>query len=178
MLASFEVHLFDERGEGGRFATANRAGDEDEPVLETGEQLQAFGQAELIHGANAGADDAEDDIDPETLPDDAGAETPEVVCIGEIHVAALLELRALGLVQKACGQGRGILGAQFRRVRPDWLEITMETPERLGIDPEMDIGSAALLSDRKILINVRHGGREVGGDGNLGGHARSGCVRK
>jgi hypothetical protein len=43
------------------------------------------------------ARDAEDDICPETLPNDAGTEAPELVRVGKSHVATLLELRPLRL---------------------------------------------------------------------------------
>ena len=53
MLAALHVYLLDERGEGGRFAAADRAGDEDEAVMEAGEKLEALGQAEFVHRAHA-----------------------------------------------------------------------------------------------------------------------------
>src|ERR1051326_1938764 len=158
VLAALEIHRLDERGERGRLAAADRAGNEDETVMETGQQFEALGQAELIHRADVSADDAKDDVDPKTLPNDAGAETPEIVGVGEIDVATLLELCALRLGQETRRQRRRFLGGQLWRLRPDGLEISVETPERLRVDAEMDVGGAALLSDGKILINVRDGG--------------------
>src|SRR5260370_41065383 len=110
--------------------------------MKAGQQLEALGQAELIHGSDLGGDNAEDEIDPEPLPNDACAETPELVRIGEIDVAALLELRSLGLGEEARGQSRRVLGGQFRHVRPDRLQVSVEAPDRGRIDAEMNIGSA------------------------------------
>ena len=90
--------------------------------METCEQLEALGQAELIHGADLGADDTEDDIDPEPLPNDAGAEAPELVRVGEIHVAAFGELRALSFGEETGGERGSLFGGQLRRIRPDRLE--------------------------------------------------------
>ena len=95
VLVPLEVHLLDERGQRGRFAGADRAGDEDEAVVIAREQLEALRQAELVHRADVGADDAEDDVDPEPLPNDAGAEAPELGRVGEIDVAAFGELGLL-----------------------------------------------------------------------------------
>ena len=53
MLAPFDIYLLDERGERGRFAAANRAGNENEAVLITREQLEMFRQTELVHRAHA-----------------------------------------------------------------------------------------------------------------------------
>ena len=77
VLAPLDVYLLDERGQSGRFAAADRAGDEDESVMEAREQLEALGQAEFIHRPHPGADDAKDEVDPEPLPNDTGAKTPE-----------------------------------------------------------------------------------------------------
>ena len=39
-----------------------------------GEQLELLGQAQFIHGADLGVDDAEDEIEAQAMADDAGAE--------------------------------------------------------------------------------------------------------
>ena len=157
VLVPLEVYLLDERGEGGRFAAADRAGDEDEAVVITGEQLEALRQTQLIHRAHVGADDAENEIDPEPLPNDAGAKAPEVGGIGEIDVAALVQLRHLRLGQETGGERGGIFRGQFRRVRPDRLEISVQAPERRGIDSEVNVGSADFLAEGQILIDMRDG---------------------
>ncbi len=46
-------------------------------------------------------DDAEDEIDAEALPHDAGAEAAEVGGVGKIDVAALVQNRLLLVVEEA-----------------------------------------------------------------------------
>ncbi len=93
--------------------------------MKTGEQLEALGQPELIHRADVGADDAENKIDPEPLPNDAGAEAPERSGVGEIDVAPLFQLRELRGAEEAFRERNGLLRGQLRRVRPDRLEISV-----------------------------------------------------
>ena len=87
---------------------ADRAGDEDEAVVILGEQLQALRQAEFIHRPQLGVDDAEDDVDAEPLPHDAGAEAAEGSGVGKIDVAALGEKLLLRVVEKAHGEPLGV----------------------------------------------------------------------
>ena len=165
VLVALDVHLLDERGQRGRFAAADRAGDEDEPVVKTGEHLEALGQAEFVHRAHLGADDAEDEIDPEPLPNDAGAEAPELGGVGKIDIAAFVELRPLRFVEESGGQRLGVLRGQLRRVRPDRLEGAVEPPDRRRVDAEMNIGGAAFLADAKdIDRRAAAAGRGDGGE--------------
>ncbi len=109
----------------------------------------------------------EDDIDPKTLPNDAGPESPKLVRIREVDIASLLQERSLLFGQEASGQGSRVLGRQLRNVRPDRLKISVKAPEGRRIDAEMNVGSATLLSDREILINVRCDDRADCGSGKF-----------
>ena len=67
------VDLLHHRGERGRFAAADRAGDQHQAVVILGEDLELLGQAEFVHRAHLGVDDAEDGVVALALPDDVGA---------------------------------------------------------------------------------------------------------
>jgi len=141
--------------------------------METGEQLEALGQTKLIHRADLGADDAEDDVDPEPLPNDTGAEASKLRRVGKIDVAAFGQLGALCFIKETGRERRGVVGGQLRHVGADRLENAVEPPDGLGVDAEMNIGGAALLPDREILIDVRRGRR--GGCESFGEHAKAGA---
>ena len=51
-----------------------------------------LGQAELIHRPHLRVDDSEDEIDPEPLPNDTGAEATKVRRVGEVGIALLSEM--------------------------------------------------------------------------------------
>ncbi len=68
------VDLIDEGGERGGLAGADGAGDEDEAVVIAGQGRQVSRQAEFLHRADLGVDDAEGHVDAEALLDDGGAE--------------------------------------------------------------------------------------------------------
>ena len=71
-------------------------------------------------------------------------------------------------VEEAGCERRGVCGGQLRRIGPDRLEIAVKPPDGLRVDAEMDVRGAALLSDQKVLIDVRGGRR--GDEGRFGGH--------
>ena len=142
--------------------------------MEAGQQLEAFGQAQLVHRAHLGADNAEDDVNAEPMPNDTCAEASKLRRIGKIEVAAFGQLSALCFVQETGRECRGVAGRQLGRVGPDRLENAVEPPDGLGVDPKMNIGGATLLPDRQILIDVGRGRR--GGSRSFGGHAKAGAT--
>ena len=48
-------------------------------------------------------DDAKDDVDAETLPDDAGPVSSRFVGVGKVGIAALVNQRPLSIAQKGVG---------------------------------------------------------------------------
>ena len=107
-------------------------------------------------------------IDSKPLPDDAGAKAPEAVGVGEVDVAPFVQLSALRVREETGGERRCVFGRQFRRVRPDRLQISVKSPERRRIHAEMNVGSTTFLADGQIVIDVRRGGSGRGGGGNFG----------
>ncbi len=79
--------------------------------------------------------------------------------IGKIDVPALGELRPLRFVEETGCERRGVFRGQLRCIGPDRLENPIKPPDGLRVDAEMDVGGAALLSDQKVLIDVRGGRR-------------------
>ena len=111
VLAPLEVHLLDQRGERGRFAAADRTGDKDEPILVAREQFQVLRQTEVVHRPHLRVDDAENQIEPEPLPDDTGAKTPKLRRIGKIGIAALGQKRLLPIREKTIRESCGLFRA-------------------------------------------------------------------
>ena len=136
--------------------------------MEACQQLEALGQTEFIHRAHPGADYAKDDVDPESLPNDAGAEAAIFRGIGEIDVPPGGQLSPLRFGEEAGCERRGVFRGQLRCIGPDRLENPVKPPDGLRVDAEMDVGSAALLSNQKVLIDVRGGRR--GDESRCGGH--------
>src|SRR5438132_6049088 len=111
-------------------------------------------QTELIHGAHLGVDNAEDEIDTEPLAHHAGAETTELIGVGKICVAALVQLRLLQVGEEFLRERERIVRSQRRSVGPDRLQSSVQTPERRRVHTKMNIGRASFLPDRQILIDV------------------------
>ena len=138
-----------------------------------GEQLELRGQAQFVHRLDRTVDDAEGDVVAEPLPDHAGAETPEFVGIGEVHIAALRHDALLVVREKPHGQPLGVRRAQDGRLQPDGLKVAEPPPDRAGVDGEMDVGGSGFLADRQILVNVIEGahlilGNDLDGEGGSG----------
>jgi hypothetical protein len=129
-----------------------------------------LGQPEFIHRSHLRIDDTKDEVDSESLANDAGAEPPEFCGVGEIGITPFLEVLALQVRQESRQRG-SILGAQDRSIRPDWPEGAMQTPDRGGIDTEVNIRRAGLLRDGKVFVNVREGLGNCSGLGAFCGHA-------
>ena len=82
-----------------------------------GEGFKGFGHPELFECADAaGVDDAENDIEAESLADDGGAEPTEVGLVGEVDIAPVSEgFDLVGVEEGAderfgvgCGEGFGV----------------------------------------------------------------------
>jgi len=144
----------------------------DLPVLITGENLEILGQLQLVHGSDVGVDHAEHNFDPKPLPNHAGAVAGELVCVRKIRIAARIEFFFIDVGHKGFGQRRGVLGSEPRRVRPDWLQASMQTPSRPRVRGQMDIGCAGLLPDLQIVIHVPQRMRFDGNLWRLSDHGR------
>ena len=119
-----------------------------------------FGQTQLIHRPHLRVDDAEDEIETETLPHHAGAITTARIRIGKIRIAALRQVLALNLREETIAQCCRLFRRQPRHVRPDRLEKSMQTPDRRRVHAQMNIGGAGVLAEGQIFIHVRqHGSR-------------------
>ena len=136
--------------------------------MEARQQLEALGQTELVHRAHPGADDAKNDVDPEPLPNDAGAKAAIFRGIGKIDIPPVGELGPLCFVKETGCERRSVFRGQLRGIGPDRLKNPMKPPDGLRVDAEMDVGGAASLSKQKVLIDVRGGRR--GDEGRFGGH--------
>src|SRR4029077_8068468 len=117
-----DVYLVDQSREGGRFPAADRASDENQSVLITGEKFEMLRQTELVHRAHFCVDNAKDEIDPEALAHDTRAIPGEIIRIGEVGVAALVQLRFLGIRKKAIRKRERLVRGQTRRIGPDRLQ--------------------------------------------------------
>src|SRR5437667_10605768 len=105
-------------------------------------------QTELIHCPHLRVDDAKDEVNSEPLTRHARAKAAEVICVGKIGIAALGQLRLMRFGEKTIRQRTGIIRAETRRLGPDWLQRSVQSPERRRIDTEMDVGRAGPLSNR------------------------------
>src|SRR4051812_29804557 len=90
VLPAFRVYLLDQRRERGGLSASDRAGDENQPVLITRQQLQVFGQTQLVHRLDARVDDPEYDIDTEPLPNYTRPKPAVLIGIGKIRVSSLI----------------------------------------------------------------------------------------
>lgn len=162
MLASFAIHLFDQGRERCRFSTTHRARHQNQSILVARQQFQMLGQSELVHRPHLRVDDAKDEIDAQSLTDDARAITAGRIRVGKIGVTAVIQLRLLRVREKAFGQGKRLFGCETLSVRPDRLERSMQSPDRGGIYSEMHIRCAGSLAERKIFIDVRERVRGLG----------------
>src|SRR5438270_10462581 len=104
-------------------------------------------QTELIHRPHSRVDDAKDEVNSEPLAHDARAKATEIICVGKIGIAALGQLRLMRFGEKTICQRTCIICVERRRVGPDWLQRSVQAPERRRIDTEMDIGCAGTLSN-------------------------------
>src|SRR5437762_8528931 len=125
VFPSLDVDLLSQGGQGCRFSTSNRSGNEDQAVMITSQQFQVLGQTELVHGANACIDDSENNISAKTLADDTGAISSFFVGIGKVGIAAFIHQRALRIGQKRVGQLLCLFLLEPRGVRPDWPQRAM-----------------------------------------------------
>ena len=133
------VHFFDQRGKGRALAAANRAGNQNEPVLVLGQHFELRRQTEFVHRPHVGLDDPENKVVAETVAHHAGAVTTRLVGVGKVNVTALLEEFLLRVIKKAHGESLGVGGREFIRLQPDRLKGTEAPPGRLEVDAEVDI---------------------------------------
>src|SRR5207247_8552007 len=90
VFTSLDVDLLNQGGQGCRFSTSNRSGNEDQAVMITSQQFQVLGQPELVHGAHASIDDSENNISAKTLADETGAIYSLFVCSVKVGIAEFI----------------------------------------------------------------------------------------
>ena len=154
VVVALLVDVIDHRGQRRGFARADGARHEDEAVVVFREHLHDLGEAEVVHGAQAGADDAEDEIHPEPVPHDGCAEAPELIRVGEVDVAALCEHLLLLVVEEAHREPLGVRRGEEIGLEPDGFEHAEAPPDGEGIHAEMHIRAAAFLAELEVLIDV------------------------
>jgi hypothetical protein len=99
-------------------------------------------------------DDAENDVGAEPMPGHTCAISAEGVGIREIGIAALLQQVPLRIGEKCLRQRVRLLGRESISLGPYRLQCSMQTPDRWRIYTEMNIGSASLASNGKVIVNV------------------------
>jgi hypothetical protein len=114
-----------------------------------------LGQAQIVHGADFGVDNAEHNIDPEPLSHHAGPKSTDLIGIGKIGIPALRQVRFLQIGEKIFRERGCFRGGQGRRIWPNRAQYPMQSPKWRGIDAEMDVGSTALLPNGEIIVDVR-----------------------
>src|SRR5207302_318244 len=147
--------LLDQRGEGGRFSTADRAGDENQSILIAREEFEMLGQTELVHRAHLCVDDAKHEIDPESLAHDAGAIPAEFIRVSKIGVAALVQLRFVQLRKKPFRECERVVRSEAWSIQPNRLQRSVQPPERRRVYAKMNIRCPGALSDGQVFIDMR-----------------------
>src|SRR4029453_18774626 len=94
----------------------------------------------------------------EALTHYTSAITSELVRVRKIGITARLEFLFIDIRNKVFGEDRRVLRAEPRCIGPDRLEGSMQTPDRLCVHGEMNIGGARFFADFEILI---HGAQRV-----------------
>ena len=102
------------------------------------------------------------------MPDDAGAETAEIVCVGKIDIPAFLKLGFLRVGQKRIGQALRILIGQDRGLKPDRLQNAVAPPDGPGVHPQVDVGGVRFLPDTQVMVHVIEGLMHRLGGGRVG----------
>ena len=112
-------------------------------------------QAELVHRAHFRVDDAEDEIDAETLTHNARAIAAKLIRVSKIGIAAFVELRSVQFRKKTFGKRERLFRIETRRIRPNRLQRSVQSPERRRVYAKMNIGRARTLSDGQVFIDMR-----------------------
>ena len=155
MIFAIAVDEIDESRERGGLAGADRAGDEHEAVLITGERQDVFEwQADVFDRADLAVDDAEHHVIAEALLDDRGAVASARRGIGKVDVAALLEACPFGFRKERTGEFFSLFRGQRSMVIPNRREGAEASPCRRVAGGEVDIRAVVLSADLKVLVNV------------------------
>jgi hypothetical protein len=118
------------------------------------EGFDGLGEAELLHRAELGADDAEDHLPAEAGFYDRGAEAADRGGISEIDVASLFEAAQFELGKVGAGEALGVFGGELLGVLPDRLEQAETSPFGLGKGGDVDVGDVVFLGKAKVFVDV------------------------
>jgi hypothetical protein len=92
VILAILVNEIDQGGESGGLSGAHRTGHEEQAVVIPGERNEVVDRkAKGGKVTNGGADDPEDDVDPEALLHHRGPETALGIGVGKVDVSGLLE---------------------------------------------------------------------------------------
>src|SRR5205814_2492930 len=118
------------------------------------EQSDMLRPHECLHHPDMRDNHAENNLDAKSMQHYTNAVTGELVRIRKIGNTARLEFPLIPIRNKSFGQERRVLRPEPRCVGPDRLQGSMQTPDRLCVHGEMNIGGARFLADFEILIDV------------------------
>jgi hypothetical protein len=162
VLAAVGVDVFDHGGEGGGFAAAGGAGEQDDAARAFGDLPQLGQQAQFLEGGHLGFDVAHGQAILAALMEAVGAEPPDAGHeIGEIHLAQLLDV---GLVMA----GEDVVDHRFhpffRRVGAfHHHQFPVDAKDNGAADFQVNVGRAALDGRGENLAESIHARRLAAG---------------
>lgn len=141
------IDMVNHGGHGGGFSGADGAGDEDEAVLVAAKGFEdLLGELEVVHGADGGVDDAEDEGEAEALADDGGTEAAVLVLIGVVGVSFGTEGFFAAFVEEGVDENFHLFGGELGGFFPDGLEFAKASPGRLASCGEVDVGGVVFYA--------------------------------
>ena len=111
-------------------------------------------QTNVVDRADLGADDTENDIEPEALADNRGAESPLTIVVSEIDVSFFIEPFPFGFTEKGFCQFECFRFGERFVVIPDRQQLSIASPSWRKCCGEVNIGAAVFLAEAKVLIDV------------------------
>src|SRR6266480_1281078 len=112
-------------------------------------------QAQFVHCSDMSVDNAENNFNPEPLPDHADAVTSVLVRISKVGIAARMEFLLVDFGHESLCQRYRLFCGQWWSVQPHWLQRSMHPPDRWRGDAQMNVRSVRLLADLEVVIHVR-----------------------
>ena len=116
---------------------------------------------EMVDGKTQGgkvaqlcADDAEYDIETETLFHHGGTEASLFVLVGEVNISNFLEAAPFSFSQKRAGEALGVLRSEGRMVVPDRSQAAIAAPGWGISSREVNVRAIILYADSKVFIDV------------------------
>jgi hypothetical protein len=162
VFAAVGVDVFDHGGEGGGFAAAGRAGEQDNAARAFGDLPQLGQQAQFLEGGNLGFDIPHGQTILPALMEAVGAKAPDAGHkVGEIHFAQLLNV---GLVMA----GEDVVHHHFHPFLGGegafhHHQTPVDAEDNRAADFQVNVGSAALHGRQEDFTKSVHARRLAGG---------------